>query len=252
MVVDDTADDLSTALNPWRDRLQLRVVRSSTRGSPGANRNFGVAESQADLLLFVDADDTVCSKYIKAMVDALESHPFVCSRVELSSLNPESRSSHPQSRGLITAELGFLPFAGSGTLGIRRSLFTEMGGFASSLPCYEEADLCWRIQLSGHDPPYWVRDAVLNYRSPRATVFGTHSRWRRAFAFGRVQPLLYRRFRGMGMPRSTGRALAELVQLCWRLGRGFVTGNPARGMRQLAAVKMGRIFGSIKYRVLYL
>jgi GT2 family glycosyltransferase len=50
-------------------------------------------------------------------------------------------------KGLINT--GYLPFAGSGTMGIRKELFLQVGGFDSSLKYSENSDLCYRIQLTG-------------------------------------------------------------------------------------------------------
>jgi glycosyltransferase involved in cell wall biosynthesis len=129
-------------------------VRQHRRATAGANRNLGVAESRGRLLLFVDADDTANDRYVDAMATALESHELVCSAVDLELLNPwDPSGTHPQQTGLIQS-MDFLPFAGAGTLGVRRSLFEERGEFDLLLRCYEDADLCWRIQLSGHEPQH--------------------------------------------------------------------------------------------------
>lgn len=104
------------------------------------------------------------------MANALESHDLVCSGVDLSLLNPGVRArTHSQERGLITS-MAFLPFAGAGTLGIRRRLFQDVGGFDPVLRCYEEADLCWRIQLAGDGPPVFVSEARLHYRLKRGRI----------------------------------------------------------------------------------
>jgi hypothetical protein len=64
------------------------------------------------------------------MVDILQTHPFVCSSVDVVSLNPGTPGgTHQQLSGIDRGRIGVLPFAGVGTLGIRRSLFMEVGGF---------------------------------------------------------------------------------------------------------------------------
>jgi glycosyltransferase involved in cell wall biosynthesis len=162
-------------LERWDDQLEFRVVLGHG-STAGAQRNHGVAVSRGALLLFVDADDTVGEGYVRAMADALESHELVCSCVDLTVLNPwVSAETHPQQKGPITEEMAFLPFAGAGTLGIRRPLFEGIGGFDPSLRCYEEADFCWRIQLAAHEPPAWVPDAKLHYRMERHPA----KRWER-------------------------------------------------------------------------
>ena len=118
----------------WEGRLRLQIVDEAGGGIAGELRNRGAAASRGSFLLFVDADDAVGRGYVRAMADALESHDLVCGGVDVSLLNPEVRAhTHRQERGLLT-DMAFLPFAGAGTLGIRRSLFQDVGGFDPMLP----------------------------------------------------------------------------------------------------------------------
>jgi GT2 family glycosyltransferase len=207
-----------------------------------------VAVSRGALLLFVDADDTVGEGYVRAMADALESHELVCSCVDLTVLNPwVSAETHPQQKGPITEEMAFLPFAGAGTLGIRRPLFEGIGGFDPSLRCYEEADFCWRIQLAAHEPPAWVPDAKLHYRMERHPA----KRWEKGTAFGQTQALLYRRYRGAGIPReSLGVAAVAWRRLAWHLLRRAL-GRSSIGEGWQLSIRWGRLRGSVRYRVPY-
>ncbi len=248
VVVDASGKDLRRLLGSWHDRLNLRVLGAEEGASASVNRNAGVAAARGSCVLFVDADDTVNATYVRAMADALEAHEFVCSSVDVVSLNPwNPGGTHPQRTGLIVAELSFLPFAGAGTLGIRRSLFTAIGGWDPSFRTYHEADLCWRVQLAGHEPPVFVPDATLSYRLDPTTL----GRWRRAVALGRAEPLLYRRYRSAGMPRDS---LLDAA-LAWRALFGGLLrraiGRPAKGLGWRAAIRVGRLWGSLRYGVPY-
>ncbi len=250
VIVDASGKDLESRLHSWRDRLELRVVRAKEGAPAPANRNAGVAASRGPFLLFVDADDTVNGTYVRAMARALASHELVCSSVDMELLNPwNPGGTHPQRAGLITAEMSFLPFAGAGTLGIRRSLFEEIGGWDPSLRFYPEADLCWRIQRAGHEPPALVPDATLHYRLDPTRRGG----WRRTVGLGRTQPLLYRRYRRAGMPREpfldVVRAWSSLV---WGLLRRAIGRPTPKGLGFQAAIRIGRLQGSLRYRVPYL
>ncbi len=248
IVVDGHHGDLGTRLEEWRNRLQLEVVNARGGLSAGDQRNRGVAVSRGSLLLFVDADDVVGKGYVRAMADALQTDELVCSRVDLSLLNPGAGArTHSQGRGLLTGGMSFLPFAGAGTLGIRRSLFQDVGGFDAPLRCYEEADLCWRIQLAGGGPPVFASEARLHYRLKGGRI----QRWRKAVAFGQTQALLYARYRRSGMPRESLRdAIVTWCRLPWRLYRG-VSGHFAQSVLRDAAVRVGRLQGSLRYRVPY-
>jgi glycosyltransferase involved in cell wall biosynthesis len=249
VLVDASGKDLGRSLGSWRGRLTLTVLWAREGASASDNRNAGVAAARGPCILFIDADDTVNATYVRAMADALETHEFVCSKVDVVSLNAwNPGGTHPQEMGLITADMSFLPFAGAGTLGIRRSLFMEIDGWDPAFRTYHEADLCWRIQLAGHEPPVFVPDATLSYRLDPSTL----GRWRRTVALGRAQPLLYRRYRSAGMPRDSllDAARAWLAIVGGVLLRAI--GRPAKGVGWRAAIRVGRLWGSLRYRVPYL
>ena len=248
VVVDPRGDDeISSRLQAWSDRLQLRIVTGDPGASAGGQRNRGAALSRGRELLFIDADDVVAEGYISAMAAALESQEFVCSRQDVQKLNPWNPRGAIFGREL-NRSMGFLPFSGAGTLGIRRSLFERVGGFDPLLKCYEEADLCWRLQLSGHNPPIFVASAVLHYRlQPDRT-----KRWRKAVVYGRTEALLYRRYRNMGMPREK---MIAVVVAWFRLMSRWVsrlTGRPEPGLAYETSLRIGRLQGSLRYRVAYL
>jgi len=90
----------------------------------------------------------------------------------------------------------FLPVGTGSGLGMRRDVFTAVGGFDETMDYCEDVDLCWRAQLAGH-ALHFEPAAVVHYRQRRA--------WRAMFTqqrrYGVGMVLLYRKFRGQGMPR---------------------------------------------------
>jgi glycosyltransferase involved in cell wall biosynthesis len=248
IVVDDSGHDPPHGVDRFRDRLELRLVPARHGATDGENCNAGVSAAQGDLVLFVDADDTVNDEYLRAMVNALRDHPCVCSRVDVTSLNPwNPKGRHPQQTGLITADMDFLPFAGAGTLGIRRSLFEDIGGFDPSLRQYKDADFLWRLQLAGNEAPFLVQLAELHYRLEARPL----KRLRKAAARGMAEAYLYRRYRRAGMPRQTfGQAAAAWRSLVWGLLHDL-TDRRAEGLGWALATRAGRLVGSLRYRVRY-
>ena len=248
LVVNAASFDLTDRLIPWRNRLDLRLIPGAAGGRAGGQRNRAASAARGSLLVFVDADDTVNPAYVREMSEALAVHPLVCSRVDLSELNPwNPDGTHPQETGLIVSEMRFLPFAGAGTLGIRRALFERIGGFHPTLPCYEEADLCWRIQLSGGEAPAFVSGAVLHVRQQP----GAQRTWRKAVVFGQTQARLYRQYRSRGMPRER---VAEALGAWGRLAAMSVRkarGRPAQGVGWQLGLRTGRLQGSIRFGVAY-
>jgi glycosyltransferase involved in cell wall biosynthesis len=195
---DDTravAESYATALP------RLVVLDASAEPGYATARNQGVSQARGGKILFVDGDDEVNERYVAAMAAALDAEELVCARVGFERLNPPWvpeiwPNRWQQDRPL--DDFGFLPFAGSGTLGVRRKLFDEIEGFRhGGRPSqFEECDFCWRIQLAGHPPPTIVPDAVLHYRLP-GTMKGMYRRGRN---YARGQLVLRQAYAAHGMP----------------------------------------------------
>jgi GT2 family glycosyltransferase len=245
IVADNGSTDGSQALiESYAGRIPgLRIVDASDRKGQAHARNVGSAAAigaTGDALLFVDADDQVAPGWLEAMGRALERHEFVACRYDNEALNPawvQRTHLNPQKDGVTRYDYPpFLPHAGGGGLGVRRSVHEEVGGFDESMPALEDTDYCWRIQLAGHELAF-APDAVVRIRhrhDPRSI-------FRQGVSYGRHNVLIYRKYLPLGMPRlgwlpgllrwaklilktplmvltREGRA-RWLWQLGWRLGR---------------------------------
>jgi glycosyltransferase involved in cell wall biosynthesis len=193
-----STDSTLNVVESYSERLpRLVVIDASSEPGCGPARNRGVEHSVGSKILFVDADDEISADYVAAMAVALDTAELVCARIGFERLNSSWVRSvweqQWQQDGPLN-DFGFLPYAGSGTLGIRRSLFEEIGGFELAGP-FEEADLCWRIQLADHSAPVLVPGAVLQYRLP-----GTLRDWyRRGLNYARGQRVLHQLYGDRGM-----------------------------------------------------
>lgn len=229
----------------------LTVVEAGDRRGPGHARNVGVAESTGRKLLFCDADDVVGTGWLAAMVEALDDHEFVASRFEFERLNPSrvaAERTHPQERGLNPYTYpDFLPHAGGGGLGVLRRVHESIGGFDTTLELLEDTDYCWRIQLRGV-PLVFVADAVVHVRDPHALDDIFSQRYR----LGRANVRIYRRYRGRGMPRLRFiESLWRWAGLLLRVPR-LLTGRGRSAWIGALGWRLGRVDGSIRYRVLAL
>lgn len=217
VVSDNGSTDATRAIaESYAVRIPLKVVDASAARGYALARNLGVEHAAGSKLLFVDGDDAVNERYVEALAEALDRTSLVCARIGFDLLNPTWVVDVWPSRWQQDEPLdvfGFLPFAGGGTIGVRRSVFEAVGGFRQRHPSsqFEEADICWRIQLAGHPGPALVPDAVLEYRLPTRLA----AMYRRGRSYARGQLVLHALYgpKGMAEPRrATFRGLAGAIR----------------------------------------
>ena len=245
-----STDRTCDVVEGFRDRLShLRIVDASGKKGQAYALNVAVRAARSDAVAFCDADDEVAPGWVAAMGEALRDHDLVAGRFELKKLNPPWLAlSHAQEHGLNTYRYpSFMPHAGSGNMGVRRSVFQSAGGFDESIPYLFDTDFCFRAQLAG-TRIHFVPDAVLHYRAPA----DLGSIWRKAGMNGQYNVLLYKKYRPLGMPKLSLRSgLAA-----WGHTLGGVMG--LRNKADLAqwawgfAWRLGRVKGCLKYRTLAL
>lgn len=251
VVADNGSQDQTVALvEDFADVLpHLKIVDASARPGQAFAINEGARATRGRSILLVDADDLVQPGYLASMAAALDENDFVAARLDCESLNaPWLRSSRPptQTEG-IGDPFGFLPSAAGCSLGIRRSIFEEIGGFDDSIMLGTDVDLCWRAQLAGCSLRF-VPDAVVSYRY-RDTWHGIFTQAR---TYGTAGPALYRRYRDRGMPRRPWRrALRFHAAAFVRLARARSRSDLAACMF-LFGFRYGLVTGSLEHRVLYL
>jgi glycosyltransferase involved in cell wall biosynthesis len=194
LLCDNGSTDGTVALaESWADRLPLRVIDASGVRGSGPARNAGAEAARGEWLGFCDADDEVGSGWLAGLCRGLADHRFIAGPFEDTRLNSERvRRSRPngQHQGLQTLLPGIgLPHAGAGNLGIHRSVFLEVGGFDPTVRYLQDTDLCWRVQLAGHELVF-VPDLVVHVRL-RSTF---RSMYRQGHNFGASQADLERRY----------------------------------------------------------
>lgn len=227
----------------------LRVIDVDASGGKPAAVNDAVGAVHGERLVMVDADDTLDPGFLSAMATALERHTFVGARLDAETLNPDwvrRRRGDMQSDGL-TVMQGHLPVVVGAGLGLRTSAFEQVGGYDRRFLANQDVDLSWRLQYAGHEPKF-VPDAVVHYRY-RPSM---RSIFRQERTYGRYSALLYREHRAHGLPRR--RLLSVLrgwVELFVALLGVATRAGRARLVTRAGSV-LGRVEGSLTYRVLYL
>ena len=244
-----STDHVHDVVDRFRDRVPgLRVVDASGRKGSAHARNVGVREAKGDSIVFVDADDRVAPGWLAAIGDALEEVAFVASRHDFAELNDplvQRTRGNKQDRGLQPYNYPpFLPHASGSGLGIRRSVFEQVGGFDEGLQNLQDTDLCWRVQLAGTELRF-VDDAVVHYRF-RESLEGI---WVQGMNYGEHNVLLYKRYRDRGMPRANWkRGVKAWIRLLRTLPHLLDSEKRLRWVRQLGW-RIGRLKGCLKHRV---
>ena len=191
LVVDNGSDDGSVAVvESFRGRVPgLRVVDASEKRSQAHALNVGVHEARADAVAFCDADDEVAPGWVAAMGDALLEHELVGCAADGAKLNEpwvrDVRVLDPDEASRLWFP-PYLPFAGSGGLGVHRRIHEQAGGFDESMPVLFDVDFCVRAQQLGAGFSH-VSEAVIHYRFRHAwpEIFGQA---RNVRALGRLSP----------------------------------------------------------------
>ncbi len=251
LVADNGSSDESAAIvNRYKERMpNLHIVDAADRrGQPHA-LNVGAAAASGEALTFCDADDEVAPGWVAAMGEALSRFDFVACRIEVAKLNPPwMRRRSQQEQGTQKYSYPpYLPHAGGGTLGVKRRLHEAIGGFDESLPYLHDTDYCWRIQLAGTEL-HFVPDAVIHIRR-RHTLSDI---FRQARNWAEYNVLMYKRYRPFGMPQlHLKQGLLAWRHLVLALPRVRSKSDFSRWVWELGW-RIGRLQGSVKYRVLAL
>lgn len=235
VVADNGSTDDSVAIaRSFEREMTVIIADASSRRSHGFARNVGARTARGDYLVFLDADDVVAPGYVSALAAALDGAEFVAARMESDRLNEGWRRSArtlPQTSGLPG---GDVPWAYGGTLGMRRTTFERLGGFAEDLAA-EDVDFGIRAHECGVVLTF-VDDAVLHYRYPSSL----HGFFRQGASYGFAGTMIDARYGRC--PRLTGteliRSFAGPIRLC-------VVG-PTKGTRARGLFLLGRRLGHMQ------
>lgn len=170
IIVEDGSDiPCQDVVRRYAASLQLRYYEKEN-GGPGPARNFGAERSQGEYLIFLDSDCMLPPGFLQAVDDELCRHECDAwggpDRAH-DSFTPVQRAINYSMTSFLTTggirggrkqmERRFYPR--SFNMGIRRSLYRQLGGF-SSMRFGEDIDLSLRIYASGATcrlfPDAWV------------------------------------------------------------------------------------------------
>lgn len=230
------------------DLPNLRVVDASERQGQPYAMNVGAAAANGVSIAFCDADDEVDAGWVRAIGEALEEHDFVASRMDARRLSSplalKAKGNNRQQTGLIQyTYVPYLPFAGSGGLGIKRHLHEAIGGFDEAMLYLLDTDYCWRVQLAG-TALVFVPEALYHVRH-RDDARGLYRQGRN---WGEYNVLLLKRYREHGMPAPSWKVG---LKLWWRLllrSPALLRPGSREGWLWTLGYRVGQVRGSLKHR----
>ncbi|MFF3674483.1 glycosyltransferase [Streptomyces sp. NPDC002120] len=250
LVADNGSTDATASIaRRWAARHAfVRLVDARARAGIGYARNTGVRAAAGDVVLFCDCDDEAAPGWIAGMVEALGRADVVGGPLDLTRLNPPAVRAwrgDPELRRL-PVTMRFLPYATGANLGVRTSVYRDLGGFDEAYTgSHDDVEFCWRAQLASHSLAY-APDAVMHYRL-RGDV---RALAKQRSGYGRSYAQLYAQYRHLGIPpgslageaRTWARLALRVPHLATAAGRG-------RWMFD-AAWNYGRLAGTLKHHTL--
>ncbi len=202
----------------------VTVVDTSSERGPSYARQRGAEYSDAEIILYCDADDRVDREWTTELLSAMHDSDYAGGPLEYKSLNPPGfhRFQHDWSTGP-AVKWGYLPFFPSANFAISRAALKAVGGWDMNLAAAEDTDICWRAATLGFRGSF-APSAVVAYRL-RTTVIDT---FRQAFGYGKGDAALLRKHQfsirrsGWKLTISVGRAFLTLRHVTSASGRNLI------------------------------
>jgi GT2 family glycosyltransferase len=240
LVSNATTDDTVAVALREASGMPVRVVECESAGYDSNGRNVSVQEAAAEKVLFLDSDDAVDRRYVAAMSAALDTHPLVTGSWVVGA------------RGDGLPDLGEgmvvpLPFdhqgwtyAPAGTLGMRRTVPAEIGGFDPALAYTANNEWCFRAYASGY-PITTVPGALVRYRM-RGTAAAA---FRQRFRWGMLSVAASKAASAYGLPRKRG---LRRFGAYWRLAKAMLRRRDWRDFAGLLGQTAGHAVGAVRFR----
>ena len=153
IVVDGGMDDSYKVA----EEFGAKVLAFPTAGGPARARNLGARVAQGEIILFIDADVTICADTISQVLEIFCNQPHISALIGSYDDMPGGVNFLSQYKNLFhhythqTASEDASTFWGA-CGAIRRKVFLEMGGFDESYryPSVEDIELGYRLKKAGH------------------------------------------------------------------------------------------------------
>ena len=197
------------------ERYPIHLLHSKERG-PAAARNLGIANSQAEIIAFTDADCVtdpnwlleLIRPYTEATVGGVAGKILAYVHEERNFIETFSDEFAPL-RNYVSGKDEFLPHLYTANASYRRSVLEKLGGFNPAMFTGEDVDLSWRAQLFTKSEVRYAPDAII-YHHHRST-WKSLGRQYRQYGFGEIMlDTLYKS--QPGYPRKLSFQIKRMLQ----------------------------------------
>lgn len=234
-----STDGTAQAALAAAEGLDLRVVPAMRRQGVNCARNAGVAAAQADIIVFVDADDRIGVHAVRSLIAPIVDDP------SLGVVGGVMATDASDTHDLPSAQ-GYLQYAPGCFMALRREAFDAVGGFDENfVGGHDEVDLCWRVQQSGFGIGL-ARDALME-RVERSTARAAYRQFRR-YGFTYIQ--LFVKHRAHGIDGSSPMAEKPVVKRVLKQIPRALSGSPddRRDAAGFIGWHVGRWQGDLRFR----
>ncbi len=209
VVVDDSSDDDTSAV---AERMGAEVIRRGAPGGPYAARNDGWRATTQPYVLFTDARCVAHQGLLDRVREAASKGPaliFADIVVRPGTRLAERVAAERQHLRLeYYRDDSFLRFFPTAGLTVKRAALDAVDGFRV-LESGGDADLCWRIQLSGFRELEEIQEPLIEWR-PRSDVRSLVQQWAK---YGRSNATLRHEYASQGAITSTPQPTLRLVAI---------------------------------------
>lgn len=250
IVVDNgcTDDTIRIASECFPLFQEARIVEAHDRAGASYARNCGAGAAQGDFLAFCDADDIVEPGWLAAMVGGASQGDFVGGWLKPTASDGRLTSHGRPNPDRLDIALGFLPFAPAGNLGIWRDVLQSIGGWSEAYAGGgEDVELSWRAQIAGFQPVFSPA-AIVRHRQRASLWQSAKQRYR----YGLMDARLLHEHREHGARRASARDFVHAVG--WLIVRlPYLLSRESRlTWIRVAATRMGRLRGGLRYRSIFI
>lgn len=167
IVVENGSTDATTQVV---EKYPVRLFHNDKRG-PAPARNLGIAQSEAEIVAFTDADCVAEPQWLSKLMQPYTDPQVGCVGGAIRVSTPGEGTfverfleDNPPLANFISGQNQYLPNLYTGNASYRRSLLNQLGGFNANMVTGEDVDLSWRLQVETGAKLCYVPEAIVYHR----------------------------------------------------------------------------------------